>query len=134
MHATMLLCDHARVSSQKLDMLGAGWNLISSPANFGVGIIFVIPCEEQRQSFSFRVALVDSEGHLVMSQFGTPVMELRGDLTPDNHSSQVVGPPLHLPLALNVRDALLRPGVYHVQLHLGDVMAPTAELHFEVLP
>ena len=66
MKATILLCDAAQATDGKLNMLGAGWNVIGpQPAPFAIALLIDVPWDETGRSHYFELTLVDADGRPV---------------------------------------------------------------------
>ena len=71
MQVNLMLADYATVHQGKLFISGAGINLMVIPAtepyvlNFGLGITVNIPWTATNQNHRLRIALVDTDEHIV---------------------------------------------------------------------
>ena len=62
--ATIVLADAATVSEGKLNLLGAGWNLIGpQPAPTAIGLLLEIPWDEANRRHHLRLSLTNADGH-----------------------------------------------------------------------
>lgn len=71
MQATLLLADYAVVQDGKLNLIGAGWTVISGgdrAVPIGIGVIFAVPWDQANQPHEFQIKLVDEDGKQAMFQ------------------------------------------------------------------
>ncbi len=109
----LLLADYARVAEGKLDVVGSGWTMTSSPANFGVGILFQIPWDRTNAQIQFTLELVDVDGELLTQETDdgpTPVAQLRGAVSVGRPVELKPGTPQTVPFAANFAAMPLPPG------------------------
>lgn len=66
---TLVLADAAQVAEDKLNVLGAGWNITDPmPSPFALGGIIEVPWNETNRSHPFRLELIDLDGNPVVME------------------------------------------------------------------
>ena len=75
MKITLLLADFARVADGKLDVIGGGWSMMNAQGPFGffVAALFQIPWDQTNHKHTFRLELLDADGHGVPTQEGDTI-------------------------------------------------------------
>jgi len=113
--ATILLCDAAQASDGKLNMLGAGWNVIGpQPAPFAIALLFDIPWDETGRSHHFDLTLVDADGRPVVPSGADKPIAVSGDVNVGRPDGLREGSDLRMPLAITFGPLALTPGLRYV--------------------
>ena len=121
MKATILLCDAAQASDGKLNMLGAGWNVIGpQPAPFAIALLIDVPWDETGRTHHFELTLVDADGHPVVPAGATGPLSVSGDLNVDRPAGLREGSDLRMPVAISFSPLTLALGqryVWHLDIN-----------------
>ena len=134
--ATMVLADAATVSEGKLNLLGAGWNLIGpQPAPTAIGLLLEIPWDEANRRHHLRLTLTNADGHpiQVRGPDGTEqALELQADVEVGRPPGVRPGTALPVPLAIPLAPLPLAPGQRYVwQLFVDDETRDEWRLTFD---
>ena len=114
MRATLVLCDYAKVSDGKLDLMGGGWCFAGpDPVSFGVGMILEVPWTETNRPHRFTLRLLDEDGNPVnLNGPDSPpaYLELSDVFEVGRPAGHPEGAPIPLAMALNASAVPLPPG------------------------
>lgn len=114
MKAKILLADYAKVSDGKVDALGMGWSVTSSPTPpAAVVVFFEIGWDEANSKLPILLELLDADGQPVnvLGPGGPQLMRLEGEIEAGRPPGTPKGTPLDLQLAINVGPGMpLVPG------------------------
>jgi hypothetical protein len=104
MNATLLLADYARVSDDKLDLLGAGWSITGpGPAQIGIGILLAVPWDQTNVKHHVTLNLLDADGHSVTEpETDEPLFHFEGDFEVGRPAGMKPGTPQPGVLAVNL--------------------------------
>jgi hypothetical protein len=107
---TMMLCDAAQVANGKLYILGGGVNAVGpNPQPLALAIRITLPWDRANIPHTWRIDLVDEDGHPVQGRNEKPVA-LEGRLEAGRPAGLRPGSPLSVSLALNVAAIALSRG------------------------
>ena len=128
-HATLILCDAAIVDAGgKVSMLGAGWDMTSSPtAPQAVAVLIKVPWDRTNQRFRVRLQLTDTDGKPIEitgpnGQVGAVGTE--AEMEAGRPPGVPHGVPITSALALSIGPLPLPPGRYDWRLTIAtDVIA-----------
>lgn len=113
MKVTMLLADHAQVADGKLNVIGAGWTITGPmPTPSALALIFDVPWDRSNEQITFRLELVDQDGHPVMvpTPEGEQPLFIEGAFEVGRPPGIKRGTPLTNPIAINLGPQPLQPG------------------------
>lgn len=114
MKAKILLADYAKVSDGKVDALGMGWTVTSSPTPpAAVVVFFEIGWDETGRTLQVLLELLDADGRPVQvpGPGGPRPMRIEGELQATRPPGAPPGTPVDLQLAINVGPGMpLVPG------------------------
>jgi hypothetical protein len=131
---TLLLADYARVAEGKLDLVGSGWQLTTSPATFGIGILFHIPWDRTNTQIAFTIELVDADGITVTQETEdgeVPLAHIRGSVSVGRPVELKPGTAQTVPFAANFASMPVPPGNrFTWRLTLDDDPASTWSVAF----
>ena len=120
MKATILLCDAAQASDGKLNMLGAGWNVIGpQAAPFAIALLIDVPWDETGRSHHFDLTLVDADGRPVTPLGANTHIGVGGDFNVGRPEGLREGSDLRMPLAITFGPLALPAGqryVWHLDI------------------
>jgi hypothetical protein len=120
MKATLLLCDAAQATDGKLNMLGAGWNVIGpQAAPFAIALLIDVPWDETGRSHHFELTLVDADGRPVTPVGGDKPLTVAGDFNVGRPTGLREGSDLRMPLAMTFGPLSLPTGqryVWHLDI------------------
>ena len=117
MKITLLLADFARVANGKLDVIGGGWSMMNAQGPFGffVAALFQIPWDQTNQKHTFRLELLDADGHGVPIEGGDTV-RAEGEFEAGRPAGLRAGTPVDAPLVVPFGPLVLEDGRYEVRL------------------
>ncbi len=101
MEATLLLCDSAQVSGDKLFILGGVVVHRARDPAYGFAILVQIDWNESNQEHQFRVELQDSDGHPVLVGEDQETVAVEGAIEVGRPPGHPIGTPLNVPLSMN---------------------------------
>lgn len=113
MKVTMLLADYAQAAEGKLNVIGGGWNVTGPhPVPFAIALLFEIPWDRTNEKITFKLELVDSDGHAVTvdTPEGEQPLFIGGEFEVGRPAGIKRGAPLHFPVALNMGPQPIPPG------------------------
>lgn len=115
MRATLVLADFARVVDGKLDVLGAGWNMVNATeVTMGVGVIVEIPWSDTNRPHQLRLELFGADGEPVQlpspTGEGTETLTVEAGFEVGRPPGIAPGTPLNMPFAVNVNNVPLPQG------------------------
>lgn len=120
----MILCDAAVADpTGKVNMLGAGWSLTTSPtAPHAVAILIKVPWDRTNQQIPLILELVDSDGRQVALQTSDGEQKIGGaaGIEVGRPAGVVAGTPIDASFVLNVPSLPLTSGRYEWRVSLGD--------------
>lgn len=119
-----MLADAAHVAGGKLYVLGGGWSIMGpGPARMTLVVKLDVPATEAETRHSWRVSLVDADGHIVTRPDGA-AYAVAGDLVIRGATGLPAGVPVDAPLAIDLGAVQVPPGRYEwrvwVDDHTGD--------------
>ncbi|MGH2535453.1 MAG: DUF6941 family protein [Thermomicrobiales bacterium] len=125
------MCDHARVQSGKIDILGGGWERIHPPAfpashQFALAIKLSVPTKLAADEIVLKIEFVSDRGALL--DFGPQEFHLR--LNEEELRELDVANEYALPYAIATRVTFERAGTYMIRLIGND--EPLAHVTFAV--
>jgi hypothetical protein len=147
MQANLMLADYATVHQGKLFISGAGINLMVIPAaepyvlHFGLGITVNIPWTATNQNHRLRIALVDTDEHIVPIAPVPPGVQVPeedrgaivGNFNAGRSPSMEVGEDSIMPLAFQFPSLVLpHPGTYKITMEIDGTEVACAR--FRVVP
>lgn len=109
----MMLCDAAQAVEGKLYILGGGWSVVGPAAMpMAIAIKLEIPWDQANRPCSWRLSLVDADGHAVFlpTPDGSQQVMLEGQFEVGRPAGLPPGTPLDLPMVINIAPLPLRPG------------------------
>ena len=113
MRVTMMLADHAQVAEGKLFISGGGWSLSGpGPVTCGVALLFHIPWERTNRKTTFKLGLIDADGHSVTQQgpIGEQPIEVSGQFEVGRPAGVPPGTEINVPITINTVALQLSPG------------------------
>ncbi len=114
MKAKILLADHAKVSDGKVDALGMGWTVTSSPTPPAAVVVFLeVGWDETERSHQVLLELLDADGRPVEvpGPAGPEPVRVEGEFQAARPAGTPPGTPVDLQLAITVGPGLeLVPG------------------------
>ena len=121
MKITLLLADFARVANGKLDVIGGGWSMMNAQGPFGffVAALFQIPWDQTNTKHTFRLELLDADGHGLLTPDGEAI-RAEGEFESGRPAGLLVGTPVDAPLVVPFGPLLLEDGRYEVRLTIDD--------------
>ncbi len=136
MNVKMMLCDVARVSEGKLDMLGAGWNVLRHvPAPFAIGMLIEVPWAETGEMHSLNLVLATDGGSVVFGDNGEPMFEVKGEFKSERQPGVLLGTAATIPMPLAIPPLPLTSGArYKWVLMIDGKSNLDWELPFSVAP
>jgi hypothetical protein len=137
--ATMVLADAATVSGGKLNLLGAGWNVIGpSPAPTAIGLLLEIPWDQANQRHQLRLVLNDADGepiHAEATDGSQQPIALQAEFEVGRPPGTRPGTPLPVPIAIPLAPLPLAAGRRYVwQLYVNDETHDDWRLSFDTRP
>lgn len=104
MRAHLLLCDFAQVNTNKLTVVGAGWDTLSGPGPMGLGVIVEVDWDETNVPSEARIDLVNGDGHpfTVPTPDGPQPIEVQNQFEMGRPAGTDKGSALTLTFAVNV--------------------------------
>ncbi|UOW01257.1 hypothetical protein [Agrococcus sp. SCSIO52902] len=126
MRATLLLADAAQ-ANDKVNALGLGWNIVTSPLPpHAIVIWFFAEWHEANQPHVFKLELVDEDGNTVQlpSENGelNTAVSIGGEFEVGRPAGLVRGTELVQPLAVNIPQGMpLRAGRYEYRLAVNEL-------------
>lgn len=113
----LILCDAAQadVSNGKLHMLGAGWNITSSPTPpHAVALMIQVPWDRANQKLAIKLELLTADGDAVIAHgpTGPRALITESELEVGRPAGVSPGSTMGAAFALNVTPLPLPPGRY----------------------
>jgi hypothetical protein len=117
MKITLLLADFARVADGKLDVIGGGWSMMNAQGPFGffVAALFQIPWDQTNHQLTFRLELLDADGHGVPAENGDTI-RAEGEFEAGRPPGLRPGTPVDAPLVVPFGPLMLDDGRYEIRL------------------
>lgn len=114
-----MLADAVQAADGKINLLGGGWSVTSSPtAPFGVAVKVSVPWHLGNQDMEWRLFLIDEDGRPAPLQ--TPIA-LGGVVGVPRHEALPAGTPLDLPMVFQFPSLPLEPGRYEWRFQIADM-------------
>ena len=126
MKAKILLADYAKVSDGKVDALGMGWTVTSSPTPpAAVVIFFEVGWDETDRKFPILLELLDADGQPVDVPgpgAAAQPFRIKGEIEARRPQGTPTGTPVDVQLAINLGPGMpLTPGQrYEWRLSVND--------------
>jgi hypothetical protein len=121
MRTTLLLADFARVSDNKLDVLGGGWSIMHAGGPFGffVAALFQVPWDRTNTKHQFRFDLLDADGQAIPAAGGEDTVHFEGEFEAGRPAGLTIGTPVDIPLVVPFGPLLLDSGRYEIRLTIN---------------
>ena len=118
---TILLADAAQISEGKLNMLGAGWSIITTPTGpFVVVIHAQIPWNLTNTKMPWSLDLLDTDGHPVSPGESQDAIHMEGFVESGRPAGLESGTAIYVPFVFPFFGMPLEPGKYEWHFKLGD--------------
>jgi hypothetical protein len=118
---TILLADAAQISDGKLNMLGAGWSIITTPTGpFSVVIHAQVPWTLTNTKMAWSLDLIDSDGHPIVLDESQGPIHMEGFLESGRPSGVEAGTTIYVPFVFPFLGMPLMPGKYEWHFKLGE--------------
>ncbi|WP_425484494.1 DUF6941 family protein [Haloechinothrix aidingensis] len=117
----LILCDHAVTdSSSKVHMLGAGWDVTSTPTKpHGVAVLLKVPWDRANQQIPLTLDLIDADGNPANTGSSDPI-RVEGEVEVGRPPGMAPGSMIPAAFTVNVGPLKLAPGRYDWRLTIGD--------------
>ena len=138
MKVTLILADAAQAVKGKLYILGGGWSVVGPKIHpMAVAFKIEVPWDEANKDHTFKLILLDADGHPVLTSSGAAEksLEILGKFTVGRPHHHLPGTPIDVVYAINFGPLPLQPGNRFVwKLFINDETSPEWSLAFSTRP
>jgi hypothetical protein len=131
-----MLADHAAVAEGKLFINGGGWTTtIPDPSPLAIAGIIDVPWDETNKQHTFRLELLDTDGHAVLvdTPNGQEPLFVEGGFEVGRPPGVKAGTPLPFPFAFGIMKPPLQVGRYEWRLSIDGEGDEDWSLPFNVI-